>query len=55
MRGVSGARVRSLGYGETMPIASNDTDSGRALNRRVEIKIVPITREQVEAARTQGN
>ena len=55
MRGVSGSRVRSQGYGETMPVATNDTDARRALNRRVEIKIVPISREQVEAARTQGN
>lgn len=55
MQGVSDARVRSLGYGETMPIASNDTEEGRARNRRVEIKIVPISQEQVQAARSQGN
>ena len=53
-RGVSAARVRSQGYGETMPVASNATDQGRALNRRVEIKIVPITQDQVQAARQQG-
>jgi outer membrane protein OmpA-like peptidoglycan-associated protein len=55
MRGVAASRVRNQGYGETMPIATNDTVEGRALNRRVEIKIVPITREQVEAAKSQGN
>ncbi len=55
MQGVSAARIRSQGYGETMPIASNDTIEGRARNRRVEIKIVPITQEQVQAAQQQGN
>lgn len=50
-RGVSEARIRSTGYGETMPIASNDTEEGRAKNRRVEIKIVPISQEQVQEAR----
>ena len=29
--------------GETRPVASNDTANGRALNRRVEIQIVPNT------------
>jgi outer membrane protein OmpA-like peptidoglycan-associated protein len=53
-RGVSAARIRSQGFGETMPVASNATVEGRARNRRVEIKIVPISREQVEAARQQG-
>jgi OOP family OmpA-OmpF porin len=37
-KGVSPSRLRAVGYGETKPIASNDTDEGRALNRRVELK-----------------
>lgn len=53
-RGVSGSRIRSQGFGESMPVASNDTIEGRARNRRVEIKIVPISQEQVQAARQQG-
>ncbi len=36
-RGVSGSQVRSLGKGETMPVAGNDTASGRQSNRRVEL------------------
>jgi len=51
-RGVSEARIRSQGFGGTLPVASNETPEGRALNRRVEIKIVPISQEQVEAARS---
>jgi outer membrane protein OmpA-like peptidoglycan-associated protein len=54
MQGVSGARVRSQGFGETMPVADNNTEEGRRRNRRVEIKIVPISQEQVQAARQQG-
>jgi len=41
-RGLQSARVGTMGYGETQPIAPNDTEEGRATNRRVEIKIVPI-------------
>ena len=41
-RGVQSARIGTRGFGETQPIASNDTEEGRAANRRVEIKIVPI-------------
>jgi len=51
MQGVSGTRIRSQGFGETMPVASNDTEEGRARNRRVEIKIVPISEEEARAAR----
>jgi len=51
-QGVKAARLRSQGYGETMPVTSNDTAEGRAKNRRVEIKIVPVTQEDVAAAKS---
>lgn len=38
-------RVSTMGYGETRPIATNDSANGRAQNRRVEIQIVPNTEE----------
>jgi outer membrane protein OmpA-like peptidoglycan-associated protein len=41
-RGVQAPRLATRGYGKTEPVAANDTESGRAANRRVEIKIVPI-------------
>lgn len=50
-RGVPAARIRSQGFGETMPVADNATEEGRTKNRRVEIKIVPVTQEDVQAAR----
>lgn len=42
-RGVQPARIATRGYGESAPIATNATDAGRAANRRVEIKVVPVT------------
>ena len=39
-RGVSKARITVMGYGESVPIASNDTEEGRAKNRRVEMNIM---------------
>ncbi len=36
--GVAAARVNTVGYGEERPIASNSTEEGRVVNRRVEIK-----------------
>lgn len=38
-KGVAADRLTAKGYGETMPIASNDTDAGRAKNRRTEFKV----------------
>lgn len=34
--GIDGARIEALGLGEGMPLASNDTEQGQALNRRTE-------------------
>jgi OOP family OmpA-OmpF porin len=39
-RGVDGARMKAEGYGKYQPIAENETEDGRAKNRRVEFKIV---------------
>lgn len=39
--GVSHMRVESAGFGESRPVASNETEAGRLQNRRVEIKIAP--------------
>jgi OOP family OmpA-OmpF porin len=36
-RGVDSDRLTAQGYGESMPLAPNDTAEGRALNRRVEL------------------
>ena len=45
-RGVDPSRVQSRGLGEGMPVASNDAESGRQANRRVEIvmadPVVPL-------------
>jgi outer membrane protein OmpA-like peptidoglycan-associated protein len=43
-RGVSQARIATRGYGADHPIGDNTSEPGRALNRRVEIKIVPLAR-----------
>lgn len=37
--GVAAQRVETAGYGEAYPVASNDSDTNRALNRRVEVYI----------------
>ncbi len=37
--GVDPSRIQSVGYGESQPIADNNTQNGRALNRRVVIQI----------------
>jgi outer membrane protein OmpA-like peptidoglycan-associated protein len=38
--GVSAARMKTVGYGETQPVADNSTTEGKAANRRVEIAVM---------------
>ena len=40
--GLMQQRLITVGAGESRPIASNETDGGRAQNRRVEITLVPV-------------
>lgn len=48
-RGVNRARIATQGFGESQPIASNATAEGKQQNRRVEIRIVPITQQDINA------
>ena len=41
-QGIDKTRLQAHGYGETKPIDTNDTDEGRANNRRVEFTILKI-------------
>ena len=38
--GISADRLTYKGYGESKPVSPNDTEEGRALNRRTEIRIM---------------
>ena len=41
-RGLQSARFETIGMGKNYPIADNSTEAGRAKNRRVEIRVVPV-------------
>jgi outer membrane protein OmpA-like peptidoglycan-associated protein len=49
-RGVSSARIRWMGFGETNLKVSTGDNVPEALNRRVEIKIIPVTQQEAQSA-----
>jgi len=53
-QGLAGRRVKTEGKSFHEPIAENDTEAGRAQNRRVEIVIVANNKMQKEAQREAG-
>lgn len=55
VKGLSSGRFSTHWYGETSPIASNDTAEGRAENRRVNIVIVPNENMEQNAKKQAGN
>jgi outer membrane protein OmpA-like peptidoglycan-associated protein len=42
-RSVRSDRIITVGMGEARPVATNETEAGRQLNRRVELTLVPLT------------
>jgi len=50
-RGVQRQRMATMGYGETQLKCDEGTEEGRRCNRRVEIRITPVTQDDVNAVR----
>ena len=40
LKGIDEKRITTIGYGETLPKYENDSEENRALNRRIEVKII---------------
>ena len=51
-KGVSGNRITTEGFGERMPVASNNSEAGKQANRRVEIAI--FANEKLKKAAEKG-
>jgi outer membrane protein OmpA-like peptidoglycan-associated protein len=50
--GLSYDQVTAVGYGETRPVANNETPQGRAKNRRIDVRIVPFAGDGANLAAT---
>ncbi len=53
-RGVASSRVSTKGFGESAPIASNDTEDGRSQNRRVDFLITANEKMKADAKKEAG-
>jgi outer membrane protein OmpA-like peptidoglycan-associated protein len=53
-QGVQSNRIRTMGMGLTEPVASNETEAGRAQNRRVEVAIFASEAHRQELLRRHG-
>ncbi len=54
-QGVASQRITSVGYGETQPVATNETLEGRSENRRVSFVILPNEKMKQEAIDQANN
>jgi flagellar motor protein MotB len=43
--GIPKQQLVAVSFGDTQPIASNDTPEGRAENRRIEVRLRPIIKD----------
>ena len=46
--GLDPTHLHAAGYGETDPVADNNTDQGRQANRRVELVLMPDVSEMLD-------
>lgn len=53
-QGVSSSRLTTKGYGESAPVASNDTDDGRAQNRRVTF-LITANQKMIDDAKEESD
>ncbi|WP_157977803.1 OmpA family protein, partial [Paraburkholderia kururiensis] len=53
--GIPATQFAIQGYGDTRPVATNDTPEGRARNRRVEITLIPDTAKNAPSPEAPGS